>query len=65
MSREVPIRSQLRRLAGDTTQDEIRDRRWMKLQETHVAEIDVDQIQCAALKAKVIAECKRQNGRHG
>jgi hypothetical protein len=65
MSRHDRIPSQLRHLAPAITDEETRDRRWWRLQEQHVAEIDLDRIECAALKAKVIAECKRQNGRVG
>lgn len=58
-------RSQLAVLAPPTTSDEVRDRRWMRLWEHGVAEIEVEQIQCAILREKIIAECRRQNGRQG
>lgn len=62
MSRDYRIPSQLRRLARNTTSDEIKDHRWWKLQERHIAELNVDDIECALLRDRVIAECKRQNG---
>lgn len=65
MTRHNRIPSQLRHLANPTTQDETRDRRWMRLWQDGVAEIEVERIECAALREKVIAECKRQNGRQG
>jgi hypothetical protein len=62
MTRHDRIPSQLRHLAPAITDEETRDRRWWRLQEQHVAEIDVDRIECAVLREKVIQECKRQNG---
>jgi hypothetical protein len=61
MTRHDRIPSQLRHLAPATTADETKDHRWMRLWQHGIAEIDVERIECAVLREKVIAECKRQN----
>lgn len=59
MSEDTRIRTSLERLVASGTSDEERkDRLWQH----GIAEIDVQRVECAALREKVIAECKRQNG---
>lgn len=63
MSRHDRIPSQLRHLAAPARSDEVAEQRWMRLWQHGIAEIDVQRVECAALREKVIRECKKQNAR--